>query len=129
MIQPFDVTTDVATEETRKSNLLLQAALLRDQGQLEQASALFATAAEIEERLAIEADKRKDNAHALRSWYSAASAWAHAGDFHHALTLLKALEGRADVPAALRTRIHAFSEQVQQQRQHWSETLRELASA
>ncbi len=125
MTQPFDV----EAEETRKSNLLLRAALLRDQGDLEQASALFATAAEIEERLATEADARQDNPHALRAWFSAASAWAHAGDFYHALSLLRSLEGRSDVPAALRTRIHAFSEQVQQQREHWRETLRELASA
>jgi hypothetical protein len=124
VIPPFDV----ATEETRKSNLLLQAALLRDQGDLEQASALFATAAEIEEQLATEADVRKDHAHALRAWYSAASAWAHAGDFHHALTLLRSLEGRPDMPAALRARIHAFSEQVRLQQEHWRETLRELAS-
>src|SRR5579862_4268517 len=108
MTQPFDF----AAEETRKSNLLLQAALLRDQGDLEQASALFAATAEIEERLARKADTGKDAAKALRLWYSAASAWAHAGDFHHALTLLRAIEGRPDVPAALRGRIHAFSEKV-----------------
>jgi hypothetical protein len=120
---------DRERDEAHKSNLLLQAATLRDQGDLEQASALFATAAEIEERLASEADSRKDNAHALRSWYSAASAWAHAGDFHHALTLLKMLEGRPDVPVALRSRIQAFSEKVQQQRAQWRETLQELASA
>lgn len=125
MTTPFDR----ESEEARKSNLLLQAALLRDQGDLEQASALFATAAEIEERLAQDADSRTDTAHALRSWYSAASAWAHAGDFHHALTLLRMLEDRPNVPAALRSRIQAFSEKVQQQREHWRETLRELASA
>ena len=118
---------DVATEETRKSNLLLQAALLRDQGDLEGASALFAEAAKIEERLAQEADACKDGAHALRAWYSAASAWAHAGDFHHALTLLKTLEARPDLPEALRTRIHAFSEKVQQQREQWREMLYEKA--
>src|SRR5579871_2642594 len=83
---------DIATEETHKSNLLLQAALLRDQGDLDQASSVFAAAAEIEERLAQAADARNDHAHALRAWYSAASAWAHAGDFHHALILLRMLE-------------------------------------
>lgn len=120
---------DTVAEETRKSNILVQAALLRDQGKLEEASALFATAAEIEEQLAREAEARQDRAHALRAWYSAASAWAHAGDFHHALTLLRTLEGRADVPAALQARIHAFARQVGQQREHWREALRELASA
>lgn len=120
--------TEDVSAETRKSNLLLQAALLRDQGDLEQASALFATAAEIEERLAAEADARNDSAHALRSWYSAASAWAHAGDFHHALTLLQALQQRPDVPSALRARMNAFSAKVQEQRELWRQALQELAS-
>jgi hypothetical protein len=122
-------TFDVAAEETRKSNLLLHAALLRDQGDLEQAYTLFATAAEIEERLAAEADARHDSAHALRAWYSAASAWAHAGDFHHALTLLRLLEQRPDVPTELRTHMSAFSAKVQEQRELWRQTLQELISA
>ena len=119
---------DGVSEETHKSNLLLQAALLRDQGDQEQSSALFAAAAEIEERLAAEADARNDSARALRSWYSAASAWAHAGDFHHALTLLRSLQQRPDVPSALRSRMNAFSEKVQEQRDLWRQTLQALAS-
>lgn len=118
---------DAVSEERRKSNLLLQAALLRDQGDMEQAAALFATVAEIEERLAAEADARNDSGHALRSWYSAASAWAHAGDFHHALTLLRALQQRPDVPSALKARINVFSEKVQEQRELWRQTLQALA--
>jgi hypothetical protein len=125
MNQPFDATL----EEKRKSNLLLQAAVIRDSGDMEQASTLFAAAAEIEELLAREADARQDDMHALRAWYSAASAWAYAGDFYHALTLLRTLEGRPGVPVALRDRIHAFSEKVQEQREHWRETLLELTSS
>jgi hypothetical protein len=120
---------DFAQEEARKSDLLLQAALLRDQGELEQASERFAAAAEIEERLAEDAEARNDLEKALRLRYSAASGWAHAGDFHHALALLRALEARADTPAALRTRIHAFAERVQKQRARWHRSLRETALA
>lgn len=122
MIRP----ADGKTEETQKSDLLLQAALLRDQGDLEQASDLFAKAAEIEERIAREADRKQEEARALRAWYSAASAWAHAGDFHHALTLLRMLEGRQDVPHGMRERIQVFAGTVQKQREHWSKTLHEL---
>ena len=125
MTQSFDFDT----EETHKSNLLIQAALLRDMGDMEQSSTNFAAAAEIEERLAQRAEAQNDAAKAMRLWYSAASAWAYAGDFHHALTLLHTLEARPDTPTVLRARVQAFSQTVRQQRKHWQEMLRELASA
>jgi hypothetical protein len=107
---------------------LIQAALLRDQGDLDESSQIFAAAAEIEEKLARDAEFREDSAQAVRLLYSAASAWAHAGDFHHSVTLLRELEARPDVPAALKVRIRAFSNKVHEHREHWRETLRELAS-
>ena len=125
MTDPFDF----IQAEARKSDLLLQAALLRDQGELEQASERFAAAAEIEERLAANAEARNEMEKALRSRYSAASAWAHAGDFHHALALLRDLEARPDTPTALRARIRAFAERVQEQRERWHQSLREAALA
>lgn len=125
MTDPFNF----AEEEVKKSNLLLQAALLRDQGELEQASERFAAAAEIEERLAADAEAHHDWEKALRLRYSAASGWAYAGDFHHALALLRTLEAHADTPLALRCRIHAFAERVQAQREQWHQSLRETALA
>lgn len=120
---------DFSEEEIRKSNLLLQAALLRDQGDLEQASERFAAAAEIEERLAADAETRHEWEKALRLRYSAASGWAYAGDFHHALALLRTLEAHAETPPALRTRIYAFAERVQAQREQWHQSLRETEIA
>jgi hypothetical protein len=124
-MEPFNF----AEEEIRKSNLLLQAALLRDRGDLEQASERFAAAAEIEERLAADAETRQEWEKALRLRYSAASGWAYAGDFHHALALLRALEANPKTPPVLRTRIYAFAERVQAQREQWHQSLRETALA
>ncbi|GDX41385.1 hypothetical protein LBMAG21_16770 [Armatimonadota bacterium] len=118
---------DYHAEETRKSNLLLQAALLREQGRYERAATLFAEAAAIEERLAESAEAKGDVSRALRHRFSAASGWAQAGDFYHALALLHSLEERADAPPALRERIQAFSQVVNEQRERWSFALREAS--
>jgi hypothetical protein len=115
--------------EHRKNNLLVQAALLRDSGDLDQSSELFAEAAEIEETLARDADSRQDIPTATRLLYSAASAWAHAGDFHHSVTLLRELQSRPGLPDALNERIRAFAARVHQQREQWRDSVRELASS
>ena len=114
-------------EEIRKSDLLLQAALLRAEGQEELAASRFAEAAALEERLAQRADAQGEALRALRSQFSAASAWANAGDFHHALTLLQTLEQRADAPDALKSRAHAFAETLRVQRRRWHDTLQKAS--
>ena len=116
-------------EEKRKSNLLLQAALLRAEGQEELAASRFAEAAELEEQLAERADAAGDANRALRSHFSAASAWANAGDLHHALTLLQILEQRPDTPEPLKARVHAFAETLRDQRRHWYDRLQEASLA
>ena len=114
-------------EEYRKSDLLLQAALLRAQGQDEMASVRFAEAGVLEERLALRAEAEGDVRRALRAHFSAATAWANAGDFHHALTLLQIFEGRADVPEPLKLRARAFAETLRIQRRQWQTTLQEAS--
>jgi hypothetical protein len=114
-------------EEARKSDLLLQAALLRAEGQEELAASRFAEAATLEEQLAQRADAAGDALRAVRSHFSAASAWANAGDFHHALTLLQILEQRADAPEPLKARARAFAETLRVQRRHWHNTLQEAS--
>ncbi len=111
---------DYNAEDARKSNLLLQAALLREQGQYERAASLFAEAAAIEERLAESAEAQGDTPHALRHRFSAASGWAQAGDFHHALALLSILEESSDTPPSLRERVQAFTRVVKEQRERWA---------
>ena len=110
-------------EEAQKSRLLLQAALFRAQGQEEAAASLFAQAAALEERLAERADAGGDSLRAARSHFSAASAWANAGDFYHALELLQAFERRTDTPEPLKARARAFAETLRVQRRQWQDTL------
>lgn len=112
-------------EEVHKSDLLLQAALLRAEGHEELAASRFAEAAILEEQIAQRADLAGDALRALRSHFSAASAWANAGDFHHALTLLQILEQRADAPEPLKARARAFAETLRVQRRQWHNTLQE----
>ncbi|HUG93747.1 MAG TPA: hypothetical protein VML55_23155, partial [Planctomycetaceae bacterium] len=67
-------------EERRKSNLLLEARLLRDQGDDDAAALRFAEAAAIEERLS---DLCAERGLTEKSWvhrFSAASCWAAAGN-------------------------------------------------
>ena len=112
-------------EEVCKSNLLLQAALLRAEGLEELSASRYAEAATLEEGLAQRADAEGDSARAIRSHFSAASAWANAGDFHHALTLLQILEERSDAPEPLKARVRAFAETLRTQRRNWHNTLQE----
>jgi hypothetical protein len=116
---------DFAQEEAHKSDLLLQAALLREQGELEQAAERFAAAAAIEESLAARAEAAQQQEKAFRLRFSAASGWAYAGDFHHALALLRSLEERPDTPIVLQERVRAFATTIRRQREHWHNALRE----
>ena len=114
---------DFDAEETKKSNLLLQAALLRAQNEEEQAVERYAEAAQIEERLA-------ERCKAIGLWeksrvhsFSAASAWAQAGDFYHALHLFAALQNDADTPSRLRDAIGRYTETLATRRRQWTAEL------
>lgn len=114
-------------EEAYKSNLLLQAALLRAEGLEELAAARFAEAAALEEILTQWADEQGQPLRAARSQFSAASAWANAGNFYHALELLQSFEQRFDVPESLKAHARAFAEKLRTQRRHWQNTLQEAS--
>ena len=86
----------------------------------------FCRSRHLEEQLAQRAEADGDAPFApIRSQFSAASAWANAGDFHHALTLLQILEQRADAPEPLKARVRAFAETLRVQRRQWHDTLQE----
>ncbi len=74
-------------EETRKSNLILQATLLRELGQSEEATRKFAEAAVIEEKLRDRCTELGLTEKSFIHAFSAADCWAKAGDFYHAITL------------------------------------------
>lgn len=104
--------------ETRKSALLLEARLLREQRD-ETAASRFAEAAAIEELLSEVCEAQglieKSNVHR----FSAASCWAQAGNFYQALLLCEELLARADLPARLCRRVQEYAQSVRQRRAEW----------
>jgi hypothetical protein len=116
-------------EETRKSNLLLEAQLLRAQRQDEAAAAKFAEAAEIEEGLS---DQCAAKGLLEKSWlhrFSAASAWAQAGNFYQALSLCQELLARNDLPEPLRRTLQEYADKLRARRAQWYASLElELAT-
>lgn len=111
--------TAFEVEEAKKSNLILEARLLREQGQDEAAAAKFAQAAEIEEQLsdlcALQGLAEKSFVHQ----FSAASCWAQAGDFYHAIVLCDGLLARPNLPARLRQRVAEHLDTLRARRAQW----------
>ena len=105
--------------EAEKGNLILQARLLREQGQDEAAAERFAQAAAIEEELADRCAELGLVAKEFVHRYSAASCWAQAGDFHHAITLCDSLLARADLPERLREHIGKYAATLRARRSAW----------
>jgi hypothetical protein len=106
-------------DESRKSNLILAARLLREQTEDEAASRKFAEAAELEERLG-----ERCTAQGLRekAWvhrFSAASCWAQAGNFYQSLSMCDDLLADADLPDRLRQRIQDYGDTLRARRAQW----------
>jgi hypothetical protein len=110
-------------DEARKSSLILEAQLLREQQQDEAAAARFAEAAEIEERLSEICEVKGLVEKSFVHRFSAASCWAHAGDFYHAIRLCDDLLARADLPDRLRQRVQSYREALRARRAQWYEGL------
>jgi hypothetical protein len=108
-----------AVDEKHKSNLLLEAQLLRAQGHDEQAASRLAEAAALEESLSercLEAGLKQ------KAWvhrFSAASCWAQAGNFFQAIAWCDDLLGQEDIPDSLRGRVQDYRQQLRQRRSQW----------
>jgi hypothetical protein len=116
------------SSERRKSNLLLEARLLRDQGEDDAAAIRFAEAATIEEQLS---ESSAERGLSEKSWvhrFSAASCWAAAGNFYDALADCEALLKQPDLPERLRLSVSEYSGILRTRRAQWySELERENA--
>jgi hypothetical protein len=105
--------------EAQKSNLLLEAQLLRSQNRAETAAAKLAEAAGIEERLSelsLAAGLRE------KAWlhrFSAVSCWAQAGNFYQALAWCDDLLSQPDLPDLWRRRVQEFAQRVRTRRAQW----------
>ena len=106
-------------EEIRKSDLLLNAQLLRAQGQTEAAAAALAQAAAIEESLSDRCARQGLTEKALIHRFSAASCWAQAGNFYQAIAWCDDLLARPDLPDSLRQRVQEYVHTLRARRAQW----------
>lgn len=106
-------------KEAQKSNLILEANLLKAQARHQDAADRFAQAAAIEEQLCqvLLHKGLRDKYFAHR--FSALSCWAQAGDVYHAIVLGDELLARADLPDPLRARIEEYVQLLQARRVRW----------
>ena len=106
-------------DEAQKSHLLLEAQLLRAQQQAEAAADKLVEAAMIEERLRERCFTMGLREKAFVHGFSAASCWAQAGDFHHAIGVCQDLLAHADLPPRLRHRVDAYAKTLCTRRAQW----------
>jgi hypothetical protein len=107
-------------DDARKSNLLLQAELLRSQLRTDEASRRFAEAAALEEQLAEACLASGRRAEAWKHRFSAESCWAQAGNFHAAILLGEQLLNETDLPPKLRAAVDQYTATLRQRRHEWS---------
>ena len=106
-------------DEQYKSNLILEANMLKAQGQYTQASQRFALATEIEERLARELQQLDKRDKAFHHAFSAVNCWAQAGDLYRAQTAGLDLLSQADLSAKNRERLQRFLQSLSKQTIEW----------
>jgi hypothetical protein len=118
-IQRQGVDAAFEAEETQKSNLILEARLLREQQQDEAAANRFAQAAEIEERLSDASQAKGLTEKSRVHRFSAASCWAQAGNFYRAIALCDDLLSQGDLPPRLRRRVEEYVQTLRARRAQW----------
>ena len=110
---------DFAIKEATKSELLLEAQLLRAQDRIEAAAASLAEAARIEETLSERCLTAGLKEKAWLHRFSAASCWAQAGNFYQAIAWCDDLLSQPDLSASLRLRVQGYAQQLRTRRAQW----------
>jgi len=109
----------LAKEEVRKSNLILEANLLKAQHRYQDAADRFAEAAQVEERLSEELLQRGLLDKYFIHRFSALSCWAQAGDVYRAIVLGQELLTHPDLPDPLRQSIEDYVRLLRARRVRW----------
>lgn len=99
---------DFLAQERKKSNLILEANLLKAQGLFEFAAEKFAEAATTEEQLAQQLLVLQRYEKAFVHQFSAISCWAQAGNLHRALMLGQALLADSQLSERQRKQISEY---------------------
>ena len=117
-------------QERQKSNLILEANLLKQQGLYTQAAHKFAAAAMIEEELARQLVQTDHLDKAFFHHFSALSCWTQAGDLHRALLLGEMLLQTQTLSADQQARVSHYLQTLQSRMTQWmSQWTPELAAA
>jgi hypothetical protein len=119
----------LAKEEARKSNLILEANLLKIQERYQDAADRFAEAAQIEEQLSKTLLQKGLRDKYFIHRFSALSCWAQAGDVYHAIVLGEELLACPDLPDPLRQRIEEYLRLLQARRVRWFAEFAPVAAA
>lgn len=106
-------------EEERKSHLVLEANLLKEQNRYQEAADRFADAARIEEKLSDVLTEQDLTEKYFVHRFSAASCWAHAGNIYQAIVMCNDLLQHPDLPEALEQRIEEYLQVLQARREEW----------
>ena len=106
-------------EETRKSNLIMEANLLEMQERYQDAADRFAEAAQIEEQLSKTLLQKGLLDKYFIHRFSALSCWAQAGDVYHAIALGEELLAHADLSDPLRRHIDEYVRLLRTRRVRW----------
>lgn len=106
-------------DEMRKSNLILQANLLKAQEQYQDATDRFAEAAQVEEQLSQILLQKGLMTKYFVHRFSALSCWAQAGNIYQAIMMSKELLTCPDLPDHLRQRIQEHVQLLQARRVRW----------
>jgi tetratricopeptide (TPR) repeat protein len=105
--------------ERQKSDLILEANLLKQQGLYPQAPNQFAAAADLEEELAADLTTSGHVDKAFIHHFSAISCWTQAGDLHRALQLGEDLLAQETLSPAQRQQVAAYLETLQSRMIQW----------
>jgi hypothetical protein len=106
-------------DEQRKSNLILEANLLKTREEYEAAAEKFAAAAKIEEKLVQQLVPLNRREKAFVHLFSAVSCWAQAGDLHRALRLGAELVSFEGISQALQQSAQEYIEVLRSRYVQW----------
>lgn len=110
----------VQSQETDKSNLIIEANFLKIQGRYQDAARKFAEAAQIEEQLAEDWLNQGKGTEAALHQLSALSCWGQAGDLYRAMTMGEQLLMKSDLSNSQRSDLLDYLRQLQQRYTQWA---------
>ncbi|HLK56199.1 MAG TPA: hypothetical protein VKU00_06530 [Chthonomonadaceae bacterium] len=116
-------------KETEKSNMLIRAWMLQEQGDVDTALNLYVQVAEMEEELADYCLHIGLQEKAWHHQYAAASTWATAGELHRALQQCERMLNDTTLSSAMQKVVREYSDKLRDQRRQWVAFWRQLQNA